>query len=142
VFGLPVKNMSFAYSRIVNSELLPLEYQQAAKKIVLSMMKYPDIVGGTDRFDTDLMKVSEGKLLAKSGADGVFCLSTRKGYGITVKMESGNMKFLPSVVVNILEQLKIIPKEKLEPLKKYCPLEVKNCRNEIVGKYVLDFKLN
>ena len=141
VFGLPVKNMSFAYTRIVNWELLPLEYQQAAKRIFLSMIKYPDIIGGTDRFDTDLMRVSEGKLLAKSGADGIFCIGVRNGDGITVKMESGNMKFLPLVVVHILDQLKILPKEKINQLKKYCPLDVKNCRNEIVGKFVLDFEL-
>ena len=57
--------------------------------------------------------------------------------GITVKMESGNMKFLPLVVIHILDQLKILPKEKLNKLKKYCPLDVKNCRNKIVGKFVL-----
>ena len=141
VFGLPIKNMSYAYTRIVNWELLFSEYQQAAKRIFLSMIKYPDIVGGTDRFDTDLMRVSEGKLLAKSGADGVFCIGVRNGDGITVKMESGNMKFLPLVVVHILDQLKILPKEKLNKLKKYCPLDVKNCRDEIVGEFVSDFTL-
>jgi len=28
-----------------------LEYQQAAKRIFLSMVKYPEIVGGTDRIE-------------------------------------------------------------------------------------------
>jgi len=143
VFGLPIKNMSYAYTRIANWELLPLEYQQAAKRIVTSMIKYPDIVGGTNRFDTDLMRISEGKLLAKSGADGVFCIGVRNenGMGITIKMESGNMKFLPPVVVHILDQLKILPKEKLNQLKKYCPLWLKNYRNEKVGKFISDFIL-
>jgi L-asparaginase II len=146
VFGLPVKNMSFAYTRIVNSELLPSEYQQAAKRIVTSMIKYPDIVGGTDRFDTDLIRISEGNLLAKSGADGVFCIGVRnnnnnKGIGITIKMESGNMIFLPMVVIQVLSQLKILSKEKLNQLEKYCPLWVKNYRNEKVGSFISDFKL-
>jgi len=122
VFGLPIKNMSCAYARIANWELLPLEYQQSAKRIFLSMIRYPEIVGGTDRFDTDLMRISEGnkfdtdlmrisegKLLAKSGADGVFCIGVRnnnnnKGIGITIKMESGNMKFLPMVVIQVLSK--------------------------------------
>lgn len=143
VFGLPIKNMSFAYTRRVNWELLFSEYQQAVKRIFLSMIKYPDIVGGTDRFDTDLMRVSEGKLLAKSGADGVFCIGVRNenGMGITIKMESGNMKFLPLLVVQILYQLKILSKEKLNQLKKYYPLWMKNYRNEKIGKFISDFKL-
>ena len=143
VFGLPIENMSYAYTRIANWELLPLKYQQAAKRIFLSMVKYPEIVGGTNRFDTDLMRISEGKLLAKSGADGVFCIGVRNenGMGITIKMESGNMKFLPPVAVHILDQLKILSKEKLNQLKKYCPLWMKNYRNEKVGKFISDFKL-
>jgi L-asparaginase II len=87
------------------------------------------------------MRVSEGKLLAKSGADRVFCIGVRNGDGITVKMESGNMIFLSLILIHILDQLKILPKEKLNQFKKYCPLDVKNCRNEIVGKFVLNFKL-
>jgi len=143
VFGLPIKNMSYAYERMVNWEILDSEYQQASKRIVMSMTKYPEIVGGTGRFDTDLIRVSEGKLLAKSGADGVFCIGVRNenGMGITIKMESGNMKLLPLVVVQILYQLKILSTEKLNKLKKYCPLWVKNYRNEKVGKFISDFKL-
>jgi len=143
VFGLPIKNMSYAYERMVNWEILDSEYQQASKRIVMSLIKYPEIVGGTGRFDTDLIRVSEGKLLAKSGADGVFCVGVRdeNGMGITIKMESGNVKFLPLVVVQILYQLKILSKEKLNKLKKYYPLWMKNYRNEKVGKFISDFKL-
>ena len=110
------------------------------------MIKYPDIVGGTDRFDTDLIRISEGNLLAKSGADGVFCIGIRnnnnnKGIGITIKMESGNMIFVPMVVIQVLSQLKILSKEKLNQLEKYCPSCVKNYRNEKVGSFISDFKL-
>ena len=141
VFGLPIKNMSLAYARIANWKSLNVEYQQAAKRIFESMTKYPEIIGGTKRFDTDIMKILGDKLIAKSGADGIFCIGTRNGVGITVKMESGNMKLLPAVIINILTQLKMLTKEQLDQLRKYYLLDVKNCRNEIVGKFVLDFQL-
>jgi len=146
VFGLPIKNMSYAYARMVNWKNLFPEYQQAAKRIVMSMIRNPKIVGGTGRFDTDLMQISEGKLLVKSGADGVFCIgvhnnNNNKGIGITIKMESGNMKFLPMVAIQILSQLKILSKEKLIQLEKHCPSWVKNYRNEKVGTFISDFKL-
>jgi len=110
------------------------------------MTKYPDIVGGTERFDTDLMRASEGRLLAKSGADGVFCIGVRNehgnhGMGITIKMESGNIKFLPIVVMRILDKLKILSKEKINKLKKYRPLYIKNYHKEKVGQFISDFKL-
>ena len=83
VFGLPIKNVSYAYTRLVNWKSLFSEYQQSAKRIVMSMIKNPEIVGGIGRFDTDLMRISKGKLLAKSGADGVFVLEflMREGWG-------------------------------------------------------------
>ncbi len=150
VFGLPIANMAKAYADLSNWESLPENYRGAAEKIFSSMTENPYIVGGTDRFETDLMRVSKGNLLAKSGADGVFCIGIRNeqnrqkppGMGITIKMESGNMKFLPMVILRILEQLKILSKEKINSLKKYLPADIKNYRNEKVGCFVSDFKLN
>jgi L-asparaginase II len=146
VFGLPIKYMANAYTRIANWELLPQKYREAAQKIFLSMMVNPYIVGGTDRFDTDLMRVSNGNLIAKSGADGVFCIGIRDekgipGLGITIKMESGNMKFLPMAVIRILDQLTILSKEQIHKLKKYLPPDILNYRNEKVGHFDSDFKL-
>ena len=51
------------------------------------------------------------------------------------------MKFLPLVVIRILDQLKILPKEKLNQLKKYRPLWMKNYLNEKVCKFISDFEL-
>ena len=143
VFGLPIKNMSYAYTRLVNWKSLSSEYQQSAKRIVMSMIKNPEIAGGIGRFDTDLMRISKGKLLAKSGADGVFCIGVfnERGMGITIKMESGNMKFIPLVVAKVLHKLNILSKEKLNQLEKHYPLWVKNYRNEKVGKFIPDFEL-
>ena len=146
VFGMPIKNMSNSYVRFVNWELLSNKYKTAAQKIFLSMVNNPYIVGGTDRFDTDLMKVSDGNLVAKSGADGVFCIGIRNekentGIGITIKMESGNMKFMPMAVIRILEQIKILSEIQIQKLKKYIPSAILNCRDEKIGDIVSDFKL-
>lgn len=146
VFGMPIINMSHAYAQISNWEFLSKKYREAAKIIFSSIIKNPDVIGGTNRFDTDLMKISNGNLLAKSGADGVFCIGIRKtkkiqGMGITIKMESGNMKFLPMAVLQILKQLKILSEEKVSILNKYLPADKKNYRNEKIGCFVTDFKL-
>lgn len=147
VFGLPIRNMSYAYTRLANWELLPDEYQEAARAIFNSMVKHPGLIAGIDRFDTDLMALSGGDLVAKSGSDGVFSIGIRSnknnesGMGITIKMESGNMKFLPMAVIRVLEQLKIYPKVKIKKLNKYLPSDIKNFRHEKVGYFISDFYL-
>lgn len=146
VFGLPIKYMSNAYARIANWEFLNKKYKKVAKKVFLSMVRNSYIIGGTDRFDTDLMKVANGNLLAKSGASGVFCIGIRKedaylGMGITVKIESGNMKFLPMAVIQVLKQLKILSETQLNKLDKYIPKGIDNLSCEKVGHFVSDFEL-
>ncbi|MFZ2330063.1 MAG: asparaginase [Atribacterota bacterium] len=146
VFGLPIEYMSNAYARIANWEILNKKYKKIAKKVFLSMVRNPYIIGGTDRFDTDLMKVANGNLLAKSGADGVFCIGIRKegthlGMGITTKIESGNIKFLPMAVIQVLKQLKILSETQLNKLNKYIPEGINNLRCEKVGHFVSDFEL-
>jgi len=147
VFGLPIYCMSNAYARLTNWEVLPRKYQESARGIFNSMVKHPGLIAGIDRFDTDLMALSDGNLVAKSGSDGVFSIGIRNkdyktGMGITIKMESGNMKFLPMAVIRILEQLKIFPKEKIKKLNKYLPPDIKNFRHEKVGYFISDFYLN
>ena len=146
VFGMPIKNMSKAYASIANWELLSKKYKQAAQKIFSSLLDNPEIIGGTDRFDTDLMKVLDGNLIAKSGADGVFCIGIRNdkknsGLGITIKMESGNMRFMPMAVIRILGQTRILSEKQIQKLKKYIPSDILNYRDEKIGCIVSDFEL-
>ncbi len=146
VFGISIESMSRAYAKIANYELLPEKYKVAAKEVFLSMTRNPYIIGGTDRFDTDLMRATNGRLLAKSGADGVFCIGIRgqgnnSGMGITIKMESGNMKFLPMVVIQTLKQLKVLSEVHLNELNKYIPGEINNFRCEKIGHFVSKFVL-
>ena len=45
---------------------------QAARRIVRAMIDYPEMVGGTRRFDTDLIRAARGKLISKVGAEAVY----------------------------------------------------------------------
>ena len=59
-----------------------------------SMVARPDLIGGFDRLDSTIIKSSEGKVIAKEGADGLLgmAISHRdypKGLGIVVKIAHG-----------------------------------------------------
>ncbi len=140
VFGLTIKEMAFAYSRLANPLLLPVKYRDAAEIITTGMEKYPDMIGGTDRFNTDLMKVTGRKLAAKSGAEGVFCIGVHGNVGITVKIEDGNKRAVPPVILKILFNLNIISEEEVKKLQKYRKPAVMNNLGHKVGKITADFK--
>jgi len=62
-------------------------------------------------------------------------------YKILDKINLDEKDLLCGVHLPFLYQLKILAKEKLNQLKKYCSLWMKNYRNEKVGKFISDFKL-
>lgn len=139
VFGLPLEKMAYAYARLSNPEYLPDKYQNAAWIITESMEEYPQMVAGTDRFNTDLLKTTANKLVAKSGAEGVFCLGIHGNekyppLGIAVKIADGNSRALPPAVVELLQELDILSDTELNQLKSYHYPDVVNNHQAIVGK--------
>lgn len=76
-----------------------------------AMRAYPSMVGGTGRFDTDLM-IAEPSILTKAGAEGLACVSAG-GYGIALKGRDGGMRFRGPAVLAVLTQLGLIPEDLL-----------------------------
>lgn len=59
-----------------------------------AMVREPDLVGGYNRLDTTIMKSSEGKVIAKEGADGLLGMAIQHkdypdGLGIVIKIAHG-----------------------------------------------------
>ncbi len=59
-----------------------------------AMIKHPDLIGGYNRLDSTILKVSDGRLIAKEGADGLLGLALQHedypdGLGIVIKIAHG-----------------------------------------------------
>jgi L-asparaginase II len=70
-----------------------------------AMRAYPHLVGGTDRFDTDLMAASK-TIVSKIGAEGLACVSTGE-YGIALKARDGADRCRGPAMLAVLEQLAV-----------------------------------
>ena len=60
----------------------------ADRAVSEAMREFPEMVGGTGRDDTRLMRAHPG-LLVKGGAEGVHCASLPDGRSIAVKIADG-----------------------------------------------------
>lgn len=135
VFAMTVEKMALAYARLAQPQGLAPERQQAAEKIREAMAAYPSLVAGTGRLATDLMNVAGNKLVAKDGAEGVFCLSVpAKGWGIALKIEDGHTRALGPAVIAVLEQLGLLTDEEKERLANHARTELRNFRKEVIGE--------
>ncbi|MBS4021666.1 MAG: asparaginase [Dethiobacter sp.] len=135
VYGLPLLNMALAYARLS----LPGDNFSAARRVALrtiaaSMIEKPYYVSGTRSLDTTVMEATEGRILAKQGAEGVYCLAVMdKGMGLALKIEDGHHRAIGPVIIEVLRRLGLIRPEELERLKDSRQVKIQNHRKEVIG---------
>ncbi|QNB46588.1 asparaginase [Thermanaerosceptrum fracticalcis] len=135
VFAMTVEKMAFSYARLAQPESFAPERKEASLKLREAMTAYPSLVAGTGRLATDLMKVVGNKLVAKDGAEGVFCISVpAKGWGIALKIEDGHTRAVGPAVIAVLDQLGLITGEEKELLAIHTRTELQNFRKEVIGE--------
>jgi L-asparaginase II len=73
------------------------------------MQEFPELVASTGRFDTELMHLLPGRLVAKAGAEGVHAgVDPVTGLAWALKIADGNRRAVAPVVVNLLCTLGIL----------------------------------
>ncbi len=127
-FALPVRNMALAYARLGSARANPAiadfglgiadstaessirNPQSAIRNIRESMLRHPDLIAGSGRPCTDLMRAHPGRVLAKVGAEGVYsALIMPEGLGLTLKVEDGNSAAAALAIAAVLADLGVKP---------------------------------
>lgn len=97
-FALSLRQMARLYARLT----LPTS---PAAPLTAAMTAYPELVGPERSPDVLLMQMTEGAVCAKTGAEGLLCLSlTGTGRGIAVKIIDGSSRALGTVAFAAMEQ--------------------------------------
>ena len=142
VYGMPLRVMARGYAKLVSPLANCEETAGAAGQIVDAMTAHPGLVAGTDRFDTILMSVTGGRLLAKEGAEGVQCIGVKdRGIGIAIKIMDGARRATGPVAVEVLRQLGLLSEAELAALSSRHHVPIKNHRGETVGELRPIFQL-
>lgn len=134
VYGLPVAKMAQAYARLSTPGSVP-DLQDAARRVVQAMVSHPEMVAGDHRICTNLMQVGGGRLIAKGGAEAVYCVGlVDAGIGIAIKIECGSSRATPPAIVEILRNLGVLNDDQIEALAMHHRPAVKNVAGKIVGE--------
>ena len=150
VFGITVRAMALMYARLVAPlEEWDQETRDACRRVVNAMMKHPEMVGGTrDRLDTEMMRATDGRLISKVGAEGVYTVGVLpserwpRGLGLALKIEDGeDRRARPTVVIESLRQLGVLTGAALDAVAPYASFPVRNNRGDTVGEVLASFEL-
>jgi L-asparaginase II len=126
-FGVPLKNLATGFARLATGAL-PDDLAGAAERVTGAMREHPYMVGGTDRFDTAVMRGTT--LVCKSGAETVFGAGSLEGWGLALKISDGGTRALrPAVLAALSRQGVKVPGEPESS-------PVRDLHGEVVGERV------
>jgi L-asparaginase II len=135
VFYLPLYNMAWAYARLAKPEQGQWGERETAVQLIRNaMLNHPQVVAGSKRFDTVLMNITKGRILAKIGAEAVYCLaSVPDGIGVSFKIDDGSYRSITPAGIAILKKLELVSKAEYQALIEYFPPILKNHRGDVIG---------
>jgi L-asparaginase II len=99
-FALPLRNMALAYAR------LGVSGDPAPARIRGAMMAHPLLVAGRGRLCSALMTAWAGRIVAKVGADGIYCAALPGlALGLALKVEDGDGVASRVALLEVLRQV-------------------------------------
>lgn len=99
-----------------------------------AILNEPYMIAGRDRVDTEIIK--ECGFIAKSGSDGIFCLSIpEENIGIALKIESGSDDAAESAAIEVLDKIGLLTAKQKRSFEKFRKLEIKTSTNICSGHY-------
>jgi L-asparaginase II len=116
-FALPLRNMALAYARLGSGGLgirgwgvgpPPANRQSPtpAQRLLRAITSHPFLIAGTGRLCTEIISSSGGRIIAKVGADGVYCAAIPEArLGLAMKVEDGDVDSARPALVALLDVL-------------------------------------
>ncbi|MGA7989818.1 MAG: asparaginase [Thermoanaerobaculia bacterium] len=151
-FRVPLRALALGYARLVGDGSPGETGAEAAarRRVAGAMATAPDMVAGTGRFTTHVMREFGGALVAKEGAEGVYAVgipaavARRRGgeaVGIAIKIADGAERGRDAVTVEALRQMGLVSGVRLARLRRLALKPVRNVRGDVVGSLSTVFRL-
>ena len=132
VVALPLEHMARAYARLA---VATARGEEVPTRVVHAMIARPFMVGGTERFDSIMIEETEGRVVAKVGAEGVHSAAIPGlGIGVTIKVEDGAQRAQYPALIRLLQLIDALPERLPQRLADQLYKPVRNTRNAIVGE--------
>ena len=122
-FAIPLYNIALAMARFADPSHLHYPRQKAIHRILSAVESYPEIIAGSDAFDTKIIKLTQGKVLCKMGTAGVeVAVIPSLGLGIALKVDDGNAKAAEIAFLAILRSIGSLDEDLYETMIPRMPI--------------------
>jgi len=131
-YALPLRNMALAYASLAAAAR---RGERGPATVVEAMAAHPEMVAGEGRICTALGRITEGRVFAKLGAEGVYCVGVPGAeLGIALKVEDGSTRAVAPAVAGVLRELDLISEDDFGALHGFVFHELSNTRGDVTGE--------
>ncbi|MAF26701.1 MAG: asparaginase [Gemmatimonadota bacterium] len=138
-FRLPVESFARALAKFAAGKG-PDRWRGASARIFRAMTSHPEMVGGTGRFCTEVVRVANRPLLAKTGAEGFYAAAWTdddgRGRGLVAKAEAGDDRSRYFAVAGALRSLGVLDDAGLAALAPFHSAPLVNRAGTEVGRFI------
>lgn len=138
-FGAPVSAFAFAYAVLADPKGARWDgasrWGDALLRVREAMTRHPELVSGDGETDTMIMEETEGRVVAKLGAEGLLCLAIPEHQtGVAISDTGGSPSGLGPAAIAVLRELELEDPDTLRRLESKLCSPVKSFTGEPVGE--------
>ena len=132
-FALPLAAFARALAKLADPSSLSESRAKAMRRLVGAMTAHPELVAGTGRSDTILMRAAKGRAATKAGAEAYYAaIIPESGLGIALKIDDGAGRGAETAIASILESLGLLGQDTVAHELAQAP--ILNTADGIVGE--------
>jgi L-asparaginase II len=137
VFAVPLASAARIFANVTNRNSaagVSEARRVASRRVCAALAAKPEMIGGTKRLDTDVIRVTEGRIISKVGAEGLWCAGVSGAdLGIAVKCEDGTAAAAYWVGLALLKALGALDGREWDLLARHHDPVRRNHRHTDVG---------
>ena len=134
-YAFPLTNIATSMINLIKEKEMTTKYTKSLNILLKSINKYPLLIGGQNRFDSNVMEATKGRIFCKGGAEGVLLFADfYKKIGGVIKIVDGNNRAIPSVAMSVFIKLKILSTNELKKLENWKVQKLFNHAKKNIGK--------
>ncbi len=134
-FHLSLSSLAVGLARMADPSRLPEERAAACRRLTGAARSHPELVAGThERFCTDLLRATDGRIFGKIGAEGVYALGVIDGdLGFAGKVDDGNARGLYALIIDLLVGRDLMSRREADALRAWGDTTLRNWDGLEVG---------
>lgn len=139
-FGLPMRSIALLFARLGTTAL---DESSDLGYIARVMQQHPLLFSGEGRVDASIVRATNGRLVAKDGAEGLLGIGVPDhDAGIALKISDGNQRAHIPAAAALMRGMGCISQDEADTLEKLMPSVVRNNHGQPAGEMRAVFSMS